>query len=101
MFEAEREKNSQALTLAAEREEKVRVLQDEISNLRATLAVAQVEAAENEELDSLNARTVTLVTDVKELKEAQTNFKFAREQPNDGEVIDMTAFLPSPGRSVN
>jgi hypothetical protein len=30
-------------------------------------------------VNTLNTRTAALVTDMKELKDAQTNFKFARE----------------------
>jgi hypothetical protein len=131
LIETEREKNAQTLSLAAGREETIRSLQDEISALRNELTVVRVEAAEklaagakasleafneataqrevvarlldtaHEELDGFNARQVSLVADVKELKEAQTNFKFARETPNDSEVLDMPAFLLSPGRSVN
>src|SRR5262249_28170199 len=102
LIETESEKHAQTLSLAAEREEKVRTLQDKILALRNELSVVRVEAAEKlaksakatleafneaaaqraavarlldtarEELDSLNARTVALMGDVKELKEAQT-----------------------------
>jgi hypothetical protein len=129
LIETEREKNAQTLSLAAEREEKVRTLQDEVSALRNELTVVRVEAAEklaaaakatlesfNEvaaqraavarlidanrvEMDSLNSRTVSLMGDVKALKEASENFKFAREK-EDG-PLDVPAFLPPPARSVN
>jgi chromosome segregation ATPase len=129
VIETEREKNSQTLSLAAEREEKVRTLQDEVSALRNELTVVRVEAAgklaagakatlesfnevaaqraavarlidaNREEMDSLNARTLSLMADMKALKEASENFKFAREK--DDETLDVPAFLPTPERSVN
>ena len=104
LIDTEREKNAQTLSLAAEREEKVCTLQDEVSALRNELTVVRVEAAEKlaknvkasleaftevanqraavarlvdtarEELDSLNARTVSLAADMKELKEAAQDF---------------------------
>jgi hypothetical protein len=46
LIEAEREKSAQTLSLAAEREEKVRALQDEVSALRAQMAAVRVEGAE-------------------------------------------------------
>jgi len=131
LIETEREKNAQASSLAAEREEKIRTLQNEVSALRNELTVVRVEAAERlaaaakatldsfnevsaqratvarmgdtvrQELDDLNARTAALAGDVKALKEAQVNFKFAREAPNESAVLDMPAFLPAPGRTMN
>jgi hypothetical protein len=64
-------------------------------------AVARLIETAREELDTLNARTTALVSDVIALKDAQTNFRFARETPNDSEVLDMPAFLSAPGRSMN
>src|SRR5262249_34497995 len=46
LMEKEREKNAQALSLAAEREEQIRALQTEVSGLRNELTVVRVEAAE-------------------------------------------------------
>jgi hypothetical protein len=129
LMEKEREKNAQTLLLAAGRDEQLRVLQDEVSALRAQMAAVRVEGAErlataakatleafNEaaaqraavarlidanrvEMDSLNSRTVSLMADMKALKDASENFKFAREK-DDG-PLDVPAFLPTPERSVN
>ena len=52
-----------------------------------------------EEIDSLNARTVSLMADMKAVKEASENFKFAREK--EVETLDLPTFLPTPERSVN
>ena len=96
-------------------EELIRALQTEVSGLRNELTTVRVEAAEKlassakatleafneaatqrasvarlidvnrEEMDSLNARTVSLMADMKAVKEASENFKFAREK--DDELI--------------
>jgi hypothetical protein len=46
LMEKEREKNAQTLLLAAGRDEQLRVLQDEVSALRAQMAAVRVEGAE-------------------------------------------------------
>jgi hypothetical protein len=61
--------------------------------------VARLIDANRVEMDSLNSRTVSLMADMKALKEASENFKFAREK-EDG-PLDVPAFLPTPERSVN
>jgi uncharacterized protein YydD (DUF2326 family) len=62
-------------------------------------AVARLIDVNREEIDGLNARTVALMADMKVVKEASENFKFAREK--EGGPLDVPAFLPAPARSVN
>ena len=64
-------------------------------------AVISMIETNREEMDGLSARTVALRADIKAMQDAQANFKFARETPNDSEVLDMPACLPAPTRSVN
>jgi uncharacterized protein YydD (DUF2326 family) len=62
-------------------------------------AVARLIDVNREEIDGLNARTVALMADMKVVKEASENFKFAREK--EAGPLDVPAFLPAPARSVN
>jgi hypothetical protein len=113
----------------AEREERARIAQNEITSLRDQIATVRVEAAEKlakgaaatldafaavaeqraivarmvdavrAEFDGLNARLAAVTAEVKEMQDART--KFVRETSNNGEIIDMPAFLPPAGRNMN